>query len=48
MASHQVTGDMITNALVLMAIALVLTRTLGMGARAVSGTHDQVGIPTNA
>jgi hypothetical protein len=40
MTSHQVTGDMITNALVLMAVSMVLTRTIGMGARAAAVTHE--------
>lgn len=32
--AHQVTGDAITNGLIFMAITMVLTRTLGLGARA--------------
>ena len=32
--AHQVTGDAITNGLIFMAIAMVLTRTLGLAARA--------------
>ena len=32
--THQVTGDAITNALIFMAIAMLLTRTLGLAARA--------------
>jgi len=40
MTSHQVTGDMITNSLVLMAVAMVLTRTIGMATRAAAVTHD--------
>jgi hypothetical protein len=34
MGNHHVTADAITNTLVLMAIAMVLTRTLAMAARA--------------
>jgi hypothetical protein len=40
MTSHHVTGDMITNSLILMAVAMVLTRTIGMGARAAALTHE--------
>ena len=34
MVHHQVTGDDITNTLILMAVAMLLTRTLGMAGRA--------------
>jgi hypothetical protein len=40
MTDHRVTGDMITNSLILMAVAMVLTRTIGMGARAAALTHE--------
>ena len=32
--AHQVTGDAITNGLIFMAVAMLLTRTIGLGARA--------------
>jgi hypothetical protein len=45
MASHQVTGAAITDTLIIMAVAMTLTRTLGLGLRA-----NQVGreAPTSA
>ncbi|MCW2498206.1 hypothetical protein [Jatrophihabitans sp.] len=41
MTAHHVTGDMITNSLVLMAVAMVLTRTIGMGARSAGVTREE-------
>lgn len=41
MGQHQVTGDTITNVLVLMAVAMLLTRTIGMGARAATTMRDR-------
>ena len=40
---HQVTGDAITNALIFMAVAMMLTRTLGLAARAAAlpGTENR-------
>jgi len=38
--AHQVTGAAITNGLIFMAIAMVLTRTSGLGARAAALTAD--------
>ena len=45
MINHDVSVDAITNTLILMAVAMVLTRTIGMAARAraVSGDATQAG-----
>ena len=42
MGEHHVTGDMLTNTLILMAIAMVLTRTGAMAARAHAVRHESV------
>jgi len=42
--AHHVTGDAITDGLIFMAIAMVLTRTVGLGARAAAlGARDATG-----
>lgn len=44
MGQHQVTGDTITNTLVLMAVAMLLTRTIGMGTRAAATMRQRAAL----
>jgi hypothetical protein len=48
MIGHHVSADAITNTLILMAVAMVVTRTLGMAARAVAVQHDAPDMPALA
>jgi hypothetical protein len=45
--AHQVTGDAITNGLIFMAVAMLLTRTIGLGARAAALPPASTGTATS-